>query len=123
MRGSVLVGAILLLAAAVSLTGCGNQPGTIAGQVTDALSGDAVPRARVVLSGLEEVEGEGQLQVFKKSSVLQEEHTDQAGLFSFTVEPDSYQVEVWFGDNRLQSRLVEVRPGRTTKVELQVTLP
>ncbi|MCL7451495.1 MAG: hypothetical protein M8467_00415 [Anaerolineae bacterium] len=116
-----LLAALFLIS--LSLLACGNQAGVIEGTVTQTGDGLSLDQAEILVYGLQRAEGDSQLDVFQKGDVIQREPIAEDGSYRLSLPPGSYIVQVWLGDARLGDRLVEVRAGRETKADFEVTFP
>jgi hypothetical protein len=110
-----------LLAAVLFLVGCGDQAGGLKGTVTGAQDGEPVAGAEIVVFALDKVEGAGQMDVFTKGAVLQEQVTGEDGAFSFSLAPGDYALEVQLDGVEAADGKVQVRSGRTTAVDFEVS--
>jgi hypothetical protein len=120
MKNYRWLGVLLVLLVLVS---CGNRPGVVEGRVRSAQGGELAGQILVVAYELKRSEEVGQLDVFQKGVLLRKELINEAGRYAFELEPGSYVVEVWQDGLEVTDRLVEVKAGRTTTVDFEVTAP
>ena len=124
MKNYRWLGALLVLLVLVpGLAACGNRPGVIAGSVRAAQGGELTGQILVVVYELKKPDEVGQLDVYQKGVLLRKELIDEAGRYSFELEPGNYQVEVWRDGLEVTKRLVEVKAGRTTTTDFEVADP
>ena len=105
------------------LASCGGRPGTVKGTVVDSQSGQPVVDAQVVVYELMEAKDVTNLSVFQKGVILQKQVTDGDGAFSFSLEPADYVIQVWIDGLEVADRLVKVKSGRETPLDLEVSVP
>lgn len=115
--------ALALMFGVLGLAGCGDKLGAVEGTVTDAATGELVPNARVVVYGLEKVEGMGNLDTFTKGLILQKQFVDEDGGYSLSLEKGTYVFQVWIEGMEVTDRMVEVKSGRTTTADFEVQVP
>jgi hypothetical protein len=107
----------------LSLLACGTQPGALEGMVTQTGGGQALNQAEVVVYGLQRAQGASQVNVYQKGDAIHSEPIAEDGSYRLDLPPGMYVVEVRLGDTRLVDRLVEVKAGRETKADFEVTFP
>ena len=113
----------ILICGGLGLAGCGDQPGTIEGTVTDAASQEVVGQAQVVVFALERTKDFGDLDVYSKGIVLREDLTDGNGHYAYTLAPGTYVIQVWAEGLEVADRMVEVKSGRTVTLDFSVEIP
>jgi hypothetical protein len=111
---SRVLGLLALTIAAVLVMACGSGPGTVEGTVIR--DGEPLADAQVVVFQL--TKAIGNIEVYQKGAILQEARTDGEGRFTFTLEADKYVIEVWMDGDTVANRMVDVEPGRSTRLDL-----
>jgi hypothetical protein len=125
---------MLLAAMAIALptlSGCGEQFGTVQGVVTQMQDptkpaddpsniGPAIAQATVVVYSLARQSDVPGMEVYTKGKILQKTLTDAAGAFSFSLSKGKYVIEVWVEGYTMANRQVEVKGGRTTEASFNV---
>ena len=117
--------------ALLTLSGCGEQIGTVQGIVTQmqdpngpaddpANIGSAIERATVVAYTLERFSEVTEIEVYNKGPIVKKVFTDAAGAYSFSLSKGKYVIEVWVGGFTVASRQVEVKGGKTTELNFNV---
>lgn len=114
---------VVLTILALSLVSCGGGPGTLTGTVTRMEDGKPVAGAEIMVFELEKVKGLAPLDTYQKTNPVHREATDAQGTFSVSLAPARYLVEVRIRGEKVASRLVEVKAGRTTAADFGLTLP
>jgi hypothetical protein len=109
-----VLGRFLLMIAAVLMIACGSGPGTVEGTVTR----DGEPLADVQVVVFQLTKAIGNIEVYQKGAILQEARTDVEGRFTFTLEGDKYVIEVWMDGDTVANHMVDVEPGRSTRLDL-----
>ena len=115
----------------LTLSGCGEQFGTLQGVVTQMQDpakpaedpsniGPAIDQATVVIYSLTRQSDVSGIEVYTKGRILQKMLTDAAGAFSFSLSKGKYVVEVWVEGYTMAKRQVEVKGGRTTQASFNV---
>ena len=117
--------------ALLTLSGCGEQFGTVQGTVTQMQDpgksaddpsnvGPAIAKAEVVVYSLKRFTDVKNMEVYKKDKILDKTVTDTAGAFSFSLLKGKYLIELWVEGLTVGSRQVEVKGGRTTNLSFNV---
>ncbi len=121
--------------AMLTLSGCGEEYGTVQGTVTQAQDsskllddpsnvGAGVAEAEIIVFALEKFEDIQGLDVFKRGAIVQRTTTDVAGAFSFSLFKGEYMIEVVIDHHVSDSRQIEVKGGRTTDLSFNIaTVP
>jgi hypothetical protein len=121
----------VIVLAVLTLTGCGEQIGTVQGTVTQMLDpsrskddpsniGPAVAQATVAVYSLKRFTDVKEMEVYDKGPIIQKTLTDATGTFSFSLTKGKYVIEVWVGGLTVASRQVEVKGGQTTDLSFNV---
>ena len=116
--------ATMMALAVLTLSGCGEQIGTVRGIVTQmqdpngpadnpANIGSAIERATVVAYTLERFSEVTEIEVYNKGPIVKKVFTDAAGAYSFSLPKGKYVFEVWVDGLTVDSRQVEVKGGQT----------
>ena len=111
---------VLTLAALLSLTGCGDRPGTVEGTVTKATDGQPLAHAEVSAFSLSEVEDAGDISIYTRIVAIQSATPDASSAFSFILDPGRYEIEAQAEGFKPSNRLIEVKAGRTVRVDLRL---
>lgn len=114
---------VLALLAVSALAGCSDQPGIIRGTVIRSQDGKPAVQAEVVVFALNKLQGASKLDVFTKGDMIQKMSPGEDGVFSFSLQPGDYVVEVWLEGVEVVSKRLQVRAGRTTAADVQVDNP
>jgi hypothetical protein len=128
---SACILAAVMTLALLTLSGCGEQIGTVQGTVTQmqdpngsaedpANIGPPIERATVAVYSLERFSDVKEIEVYNKGPIAQKMLTDAAGAYSFSLSKGKYVIEVWVGGLTVASRQVEVKGGQTTKLNFSV---
>jgi hypothetical protein len=125
MRRRVLIWVFLgLWAVGVwGLAGCGNQPGTVQGVVTRASDGTPVAAARVQIYQLARIQEVSGVNAFQKGDVLQTLVAGEDGVYSVSLEPGSYVIDVAADGLATASKMVEVKGGKTASIDFSLAAP
>ena len=117
--------------AVLTLSGCGEQSGTVQGTVTQMLDpgkpaddlsnvGPAIAQAEVVVFSLKRFTDVTDIEVYRKDKIVDKAATDEAGAFSFSLSKGKYVVELWVKGLTVAARQIEVKGGRTTDLSFNV---
>ena len=117
--------------ALLTLSGCGEQIGTVQGAVTQmqdpngpaedpANIGPAIDQATVAIYSLERFSDVKEIEVYNKGPIIAKMLTDAAGAYSFSLSKGKYVIEVWVGGLTVATRQVEIKGGQTTKLNFNV---
>lgn len=119
--GVFLLVVIALLSGSFLLGGCGNRDGTLEGTVS-GVDPNAI-QVQVVVYELARADTVPGMDVFQKGVIVQKVLLDDTARFAFTLPPEEYVLQVWLNGREAVDRLVEVKSGRTTTLDLEVTPP
>jgi hypothetical protein len=128
---SACILAVVIMLALLTLSGCGEQIGTVQGTVTQmrdpngsaedpANIGPPIRRATVAVYSLERFSDVKEIEVYDKGPIVQKMLTDAAGAYSFSLPKDKYIIEVWVDGLTVASRQVKVEGGKTTDLNFNV---
>lgn len=120
---------VVMALAVLTLSGCGEEYGTVQGTVTRPLDPSKPPDdpsnasrgiadAEIIVYALEKYKDVQGLNVFRKGDIVQRATTDAAGAFSFSLFKGEYIIEVAAGRLIADSRQIKVKGGRTTEISL-----
>ena len=115
----LLLAAIVILTGSLYLTACERRDGILEGTVHGA--DPSAVRVEVVIYELQHADEVTGVNVFQKGAILQRATVDDNGSFAFTLPPEEYILQVWLNGVEAVDQMVEVRSGRTTTLELEVT--
>jgi hypothetical protein len=125
MRRRVPICVLLTLWAAGvwGLAGCGNQPGTVQGVVTRAADGTPVATATVRIYQLSKIQEVTGVNAFQKGDVFQTLAADEGGVYSVSLDPGSYVIEVEAEGLATANKMVEVKGGKTVTLDFSLAAP
>lgn len=119
--GRFLVMLAALLAGGLLMGSCGNRDGMLEGTVTGV--DPSTIQVQVVVYELQRADDVQGVNVFQKGVIVQKALVDESGRFAFTLPAEEYVLQVWLNGREAVDRLVEVKSGRTTTLDLEVTPP
>jgi hypothetical protein len=111
-RLPLLLAAILIL----GLTSCGNQVGEVKGYVRHAGKGDPIPGAQVTAFTLVRFEEVTNMNAFQKGEAVGTTVANEEGIFTFSLEPESYVLEAQAEGYQTTTHMVETKGGRVLEV-------
>ncbi|MBN1658114.1 MAG: hypothetical protein JXA93_06915 [Anaerolineae bacterium] len=115
------LGVLVVIVASLTLAACGKRDGVVEGTVRGA--DPSAARIQVVIYGLKRSEEMPGMDVFHKGVIVQKGPVDANGHFAFTLPAAEYVLQVWVNGYEVVDRLIEVKSGRTTTLDLEVTPP
>jgi PBP1b-binding outer membrane lipoprotein LpoB len=115
----------------LGLGGCSDEPATVQGVVSQAQDpnkpvddpanvGPGIAQAEITFSALEKVQEIQGIPVYKKGPVGYTAITDANGVFSLSVTPGTYVIDVSVNNKRVATRQVEIKGGRRIKADFNV---
>lgn len=120
-RIKFLLVAIVVIVGSLVLAACDRPDGVVEGTVS-GVDPDAM-EVQVVIYELQRADEVPGVNVFQKGAILQRTVVDENGGFAFTLPPEEYILQVWLNGIEVRDQMIEVKSGRTTTLDLEVTPP
>ena len=131
----LLSACVLLMALTIvmlTLSGCGEQYGTVQGAVTRAQDsskplddptnvGPGIAQAEIIVFALEKFNDIKGIDVFKRGAIVQRTETDATGAFSLSLFKGEYMIEAVVEHVIVGSRQIEVKGGRTIDLSFNIS--
>ena len=118
---TLLLIAVAILAGSFILTACARRDGAVEGTISGA--DPSAAQIQVVIYDLQRADEVTGMDVFQKGAILQKALVGEDGGFAFTLPPQEYILQVWVDGIEMVSRMIEIKSGRTTTLDLEVTSP
>ena len=100
----------------LGLTSCGNQDGEVKGYVRHAGKAEPIPGAQVTAFTLIKFEEVTNMNAFQKGEAVGTTIANEEGIFTFSLEPESYVLEAQAAGYKTTTHMIETKGGRVLEV-------